>query len=289
MSRFIYKNKPKMLHSSIKETSSIKNATFHRKSQCFIMVDLKKFFDNITADKVKDYFKYSLDYSDEYAQYAADIFTIEGSNGVTALTTGTSPSPILSFLIYEKMFNDLHKLACKYSAIMSIYIDDITFSSEKIIPKSFINEIEKIIEKYGHNISSDKTKYIKGCNATITGTKVVGGRLLMSEKTRKKIKDLLCTLSIEDVNVVRYVANIKSLLGYKSLFIAYEDFKFAEELPNWFDDITKVAKRLFNNEINSHKTSLSVIKYNDNFIKRQKILTRCINSRKGQINKYYNF
>lgn len=75
------------------------------------------------------------------------------------LMTGSPCGPILSYLVNEDMFNEMKKV-CDYKNInMTIYIDDVFFSSTKPISSSFKKRIIKIITKNGYNVSKRKIKY----------------------------------------------------------------------------------------------------------------------------------
>ena len=129
------------------------------------------------------------------------------------LPSGTPTSQILSYLANEDMFNEIisytkaHKLKC------SIYVDDITISSEKRkITKKEESEIKYIIKKYNHRISTDKIiSYGKNEYKKITGFVISPeNKLVIPNKIKSKIKDK--SKFIRKVNSIT-VADKNTLIG----------------------------------------------------------------------------
>lgn len=75
-----------------------------------------------------------------------DIVTYEGR-----IPTGCPTSQMLAFYAYEDMFAEINDVACKYGCMYTVYVDDMTFSSENAFDVNrLISEIDQKLRKYGH-------------------------------------------------------------------------------------------------------------------------------------------
>ena len=171
---------PNYVFSSVKGKSYIDNAEYHLSNylRYVFKIDISSFFPSISRDNVYHFFAYDLNCSPDVSTALTNFTTIDLTREQTHifepiysflmeknvfcynhLITGSPSSPILSFLVNHKMFDELKALANKQSITMSLYIDDITFSSFHPIPNSFKEQSYNLIMKYGYSISTDKTKY----------------------------------------------------------------------------------------------------------------------------------
>ena len=87
------------------------------------------------------------------------------------------------------MFDEMQELADKCSVTMTIYVDDITFSSEQRITRKFKGKILQIIEKYNFQISKSKVKsYTKDYPKLVTGVIINStGRLAVKNSLQRKV------------------------------------------------------------------------------------------------------
>lgn len=56
------------------------------------------------------------------------------------------------------MFDEMQKVADNNAAAMTVYVDDVTFSSENRISRNFKDKIISIVRKHGYQISKSKVK-----------------------------------------------------------------------------------------------------------------------------------
>lgn len=86
------------------------------------------------------------------------------------IPTGSKLSSILAFLAYKEMFDEMYNYAKINLIQMTVYVDDITFSSRNHIPIYFIININKIIKKYDHIPNKKKSKSLSSINnKNVTG------------------------------------------------------------------------------------------------------------------------
>jgi hypothetical protein len=171
-------------------------------------MDIRAFFPSISREKVYYFFRDNLRTSPDIADALTSFTTIDlrrcnnanlpeveeflakkGIRTTNHLISGSPASPILSFLVNLDMFDELYTLSVHHSMTMTVYMDDITFSSDNRISNRLINGIHNIISKYNYVISSDKAKmYTKSYPKEITGTIIdKTGNLVIPNRLRYKI------------------------------------------------------------------------------------------------------
>lgn len=201
---------PENVFSGIKGRSYADNAFMHvgYKTRNLFKIDLTAFFPSISRECVYQFFYSDLCCSPDVARILTDLTTIdlEKSNVhniesiyqflnikkvscTNHLISGAPTSQILSYLVNHSMFDELQKLADKNNIIMSVYVDDVTFSSEHWISHKFKEKVFTIIRKYGYQLSVSKVKtYTKLYPKLVTGV-VIGptGKPVIKNAIREKI------------------------------------------------------------------------------------------------------
>ncbi|MWQ11421.1 RNA-directed DNA polymerase, partial [Glaesserella parasuis] len=122
---------PEYLYSGVKNRSYIDNAKAHLTSKEIITTDITAFFPSTTRTMIFWFFKNKLKCSHKIANILADLCSINEH-----LPTGSQISMPLAYLVNASMFDELNNLAEKNKLIMTVYVDDVTFSGEKV-PKGF--------------------------------------------------------------------------------------------------------------------------------------------------------
>ena len=201
---------PNNVFSGIKGRSYADNARFHvgNNRRNLYKIDLTAFFPSITRDTVYRFFAEDLLCSPDVAQLLTNLTTIDlrkssaknideiceflkGKNvsSYNHLISGAPTSQILSYLANHQMFDEMQKLADDNSITMTIYVDDVTFSSENRISKDFRDKIIAIIRKYNYQISREKVKrYTKLYPKLITGVIIDAmGKPVLKNSMRQKI------------------------------------------------------------------------------------------------------
>jgi len=182
---------PEYVFSGIKGRSYADNALIHTSHQPrnIFKVDLTAFFPSISRDTVYHFFLDDLlcspdvaniltnlttiDLAKSNAQDINSIYTFLNSKGISCynhLISGAPTSQILSYLVNHNMFDEMYYYADHNNITMTVYVDDITFSSENRISHNFKSRILGIIKKYNFLVSKHKTKnYTKLYPKLITG------------------------------------------------------------------------------------------------------------------------
>jgi len=201
---------PDNIFSGIKGRSYADNAVFHTGEHLrhLFKIDLTAFFPSIKRETVYRFFHENLLCSSDVAQILTNFTTIDLSKSKTRdiyavhqflesknvksynhLISGAPTSQILSYLVNHKMFDDMQDISNETSVIMTVYVDDITFSSDFYISKKFKEKIFAVISKYGYHVSKKKTKsYSRVYPKLVTGVIIdAEGRLTIKNSLRKKI------------------------------------------------------------------------------------------------------
>lgn len=113
------------------------------------------------------------------------------------LISGAPTSQILSYLVNHRMFDEMQTLADKCSVTMTIYVDDVTFSSEQKITHKFKKKIFQIIERYSFQVSKNKVRsYTKEYPKLVTG-------VIIDAKGQLAVKNSLQRKTIVEYNNLR--------------------------------------------------------------------------------------
>lgn len=141
-----------------------------------------------------------------------DVFNFLYKKGITCtnhLLTGSPASTVLSYLVNHRLFDTLYEYASKNSIIMSVYIDDIVFSSNTRIPNSFRKKVLHLIKMYDFNPSKDKTKYYTQTQPKlVTGVILSNHELKVPNKLRRKAIQSYANHSPGDVRSIQVAKGV---------------------------------------------------------------------------------
>lgn len=177
--------RPQWIISGERGKSYVDNGRAHINSTYLLAADIKSFYNNCRRDYAYRFFTERLKTAPDVAKLLTDIITYEGG-----IPTGCPTSQIMAYYAYERMFSEIAQVAERYGCIFTLYVDDMTFSSQTPFdPKRLKREIEMILLRYGHRLNNSKVKYY-GCNDAkpVTGTIVTREhRLATPNQLQKRI------------------------------------------------------------------------------------------------------
>lgn len=202
---------PEYVFSGIKGRSYVENAQKHAGKLFVYKIDVSAFFPNTSRDKVYRFFQEKLKTSPDVANILTSLCTSDlsrkmkgkaeinafleekGIQQINHLCTGASPSPILSYLVNQAMFDEMKTLCDENSITMTVYVDDTIFSSEKEISQKIRSKLLGRVKKYGYRVSLQKVKYYAPTDVKkITGVIIQSsGMTAIPNKLRLKIKNKL--------------------------------------------------------------------------------------------------
>ena len=165
----------------------VANAAVHTGRKHVLNIDLKDFFPSISAKHIKNLFTSScFDYSEQVAIALTLLTTYKGK-----LPTGAPTSPVLSNYVCLKLDDDLRTFCDENRLYYSRYADDLTFSSDSIIPTDTILDVILLIKENGFEMNKKKLR-VQSSNRrqTVTGL-TVNEKVNVDRKLLKKIRAML--------------------------------------------------------------------------------------------------
>lgn len=186
--------------------SAISHAKYHQYSKYLLAMDIKSFFENLKLKYIIKFFSNSLNIEYNTAVVISKILTFNGH-----IARGSCVSPILSHLSINNTFSKIQQYCKNRNLKLSIYMDDIIFSSDKKIDiAGIINFMTKVLSIIELKINYKKLrKYGINDNKRVTGVIITkDNKIRIQNKNRKKLKDI-----IENYNECDE-ATIKGLLSY---------------------------------------------------------------------------
>ncbi len=156
------KTAPVYLQSGVKEKSYLKNVEVHRKNNFFLLIDIRNFYPSITKKIIKTSLIQQYKQSSDVAEFLSNAITVKQlKSKQRALPIGSPLSQNMAYFINKHMFDKLFQLANNYGITISVYVDDVSFSSKATIPFKFLNKVIYIIKKNGYEIATNKLYYGK--------------------------------------------------------------------------------------------------------------------------------
>lgn len=208
-------NFPSWVISVNKNVSYIDNAKFHSDNNYIVKLDIKSFYGSCNKKCVYDLFHRDFCMSSEISGLLSNLVCIE-----KRLPTGAPSSPLISYLAYLRMFEELKFIAESNGYIISVYVDDITISSSSNINYKVINDMVKVINFYGFNANNKKRVYVgPKLNKKITGVIVNKNKeLKVPNNRRKEVIDLFKEVQSmrhnkEDIYFLKKVRSLRGKLN----------------------------------------------------------------------------
>ncbi|WP_274370388.1 reverse transcriptase family protein [Morganella morganii] len=142
---------PQYMHSGLKDKSYISNARAHLGKKPVLTTDIKSFFPSTTRLKVFNFFYKKLRCSSDIADLLSHLCTVNNH-----IPTGSRISMPLAYWANADMFNNLYAISRANGNKMTVYVDDVTFSGEKVNSK-FLSSAKRIIASESHIMHPTKT------------------------------------------------------------------------------------------------------------------------------------
>ena len=187
---------PAYLYSGVKGRSAVGNAArhfdSHQKSVAVVKLDVAKFYPNSDGKRVWHFFYRGMQCSEKVADLLCSLTTIPATpvSDHLHLPTGGATSQILAYYSYEAMYGALSALADKSGTVLSILVDDITFSGAGAT-SGLLNEARQIIQRFGLQSKRKKEKvYDAKCAKLMTGAVLTAHGLRLSHSYRQNIHQM---------------------------------------------------------------------------------------------------
>lgn len=153
--------KPQWVYSGTKGKSYVDNALAHNGRSFMVLTDIESFYERCTREMVYRFFRDEMQTSPDVAEILADLTTYKNAEEKSIIPSGSPCSQLLAYFAYREMFEELEACARRYRCSMSLYVDDITLSSDMPIcnPMNLQKQMARITRAYGHRLKWRKTRY----------------------------------------------------------------------------------------------------------------------------------
>lgn len=166
-----------------KHCSYIDNAERHKKNNNVKTMDISKFYDSVHQSHIYKMFVDVFKMSDDIAWIMTKLVTYEKK-----LPTGSPSSQLIAYWTYSKMFDEIYKVSRKYQCDFTLYVDDMTFSSNQDIVKQLRVEVAQQLEANGLRAKIQKDHYYPAKKAkVVTGVVLKDGKKFVKNSKRKEI------------------------------------------------------------------------------------------------------
>lgn len=221
--------RPEWLISGERGKSYITNGQMHLNSDYLLTMDVKKFYDNCKREYVYRFLLDIMQTSKDVASVLTDIVTFNGG-----IPTGCPTSQMLAYYAYQEMFINIHRIAQKHNCIFTLYVDDMTFSSDMPFdPKKLMQSVDIELRRFGHRLKYSKVKYYrKGIHKLVTGVVVSKNHtLLIPNNLHRKI--------------YTGTMQIKKLMANQAIMQDLESLKTSRSLQGRVQSARNVEKLIF--------------------------------------------
>lgn len=176
---------PDYLHSGVKGRSFVTNALVHQGARSMLTLDIRKFYPSCSRKAVERYFRRELGQPKDIASLLADISTFDEH-----IPTGSPVSQILAFWAKSQAFNEIARYAKNRGLKLTLYVDDITFSSDKdTVPRHVYADVSGILKKYDLQIKRSKAHFYDwNADKRVTGNIIKkSGEIVAPNKMKRKL------------------------------------------------------------------------------------------------------
>ena len=194
-----------LYYTAQKGMNNITNAERHRRNNVVYQTDIHKFFPSTSRTKVFNFWRKTMKMSADIARVMTNITVVNYQNEsieeevkifcsendlrlLQHLPTGAPTSQLLAFLVNFDLFEKLYGVSSGFGFVMTVYVDDITFSgTSDLYLQKLKKQVKKLINEKGYAISSKKTFSAKFKNTfNVTGIAINSSILSPSSDTFKK-------------------------------------------------------------------------------------------------------
>ena len=175
---------PDFLFAPVTGRSYVDNAAAHLGARSIRLLDIEDFFPSCTANRVIWFFHKRMQCSPDVAAILRGIVTHNGS-----LPQGSPCSPILAYLCYVDMWEQISAIVANAGCTLSVYADDLTISGD-LVPEEAIWNIKKSLHRHGHRyqMAKERSKYLKPVE--ITGVILKPDGLHIPNRLHKGLRDV---------------------------------------------------------------------------------------------------
>lgn len=219
---------PDYLFCPVKGRCYVRNAARHMGQRVVRCLDVRKYFPSTSFERVLWFFRSIMLCDEDIAWHLAKIATYRGH-----LPTGSPLSPIMAYFAHYDVWEAINVICKEQSYTLTIYIDDVTISGERVSAK-VVWSIKNAIHRSGLRYHKEKV-YIDR-PAEITGIIINGNYMLVPNRQHQKLhkakKDLRNAVGSTQMKTQR-----EKVLGLNSQVAQVKKIMQAnmrEKFPNFY-------------------------------------------------------
>ena len=196
---------PAYLYSPRRGHTARRNAGLHETSAQIAKLDIRQFYPSTTSEHVFRFFRHRMDMVDDVAGLLTKLCTIDGR-----LPFGSPLSPVLCTLVHRDLFDQIALYCQSLSLVMSLWVDDITISGERVSTK-VLWTIRQMIHAKGLKSHKAQLRYTH-LGAIITGHYLHPTGMSAANKHHLGVRDAMAALDLTP-NSPERLRLLHSLIG----------------------------------------------------------------------------
>ena len=200
----------------VRKRGIVDNASFHVRSRYMLNADIKDFFPSVGEEQVFEVFA-RLGFPKGMSHVLSRLCTYEGQ-----LPQGAPTSPYLANLVFSEVDQKIMKLAHSHRLTYSRYADDLTFSGSNPFQDNFLDELTRIIGRYGFRLNNKKIRFAKPGQAKYVTGFVADERV---QPPRDQCRRLRAMFHNAALHPRKFRKELASLLGWASFVYSYDKVK----------------------------------------------------------------
>jgi hypothetical protein len=200
---------PDFLTCPVKGRSYVSNAAVHVGAKEIVTMDISTYFPSTTWKRVYWFFSKRLGMPNDTAWTLASLATLDGR-----LPTGSPLSPAMAYFAHEDMWLKVALLAKNAGCRLTVYMDDLTISGEKV-GESLVWAIKQEIHKTGLRLNNKKQRRFSNGEGVVTGVFVMKDGVRLPKRSHLKLSEtrkaaLLANDETEKAKLMRRVRGIEA-------------------------------------------------------------------------------
>lgn len=174
---------PNWLKSGKKSESYITNCELHKDAKFVRTMDICHFYDAVSYQQIVKSLCEIFCMETDIARIIAKLVTHK-----KVIPTGSPSSQLIVYWIYKEMFDEINRISESYGCKFSLYVDDMTFSSQELIPRKLRDDVVKVLNRYSLHAKRSKDHYYQfNTYIVVTGCGIKDGEIDVPNKQRHKI------------------------------------------------------------------------------------------------------
>lgn len=177
---------PEWVMSGKKSCSYITNAQMHLENKFVKTMDISKFYDSAQRSMIYNMFSKTFKMEHDIAWIMTELVSYKG-----ILPTGSPSSQTIIYWAYRDMFFEVKELADIAGCEFSLYVDDMTFSSDYSISSELRENVADVLKRYGLHAKIKKDHYYQANDfKVVTGVGIRQGKKTVLNNKRKQAINL---------------------------------------------------------------------------------------------------